>query len=40
MFPQPMTAFMDRLCLKQERSGMPSGLNGPQIEKVSQKQQG
>lgn len=34
MFPGEMKEFRTKLCLKYERSGMPSGLNGPQIDKV------
>ena len=34
MFPIEMQEFRSKLCLKYDRSGMPKGLNGPQIDKV------
>ena len=34
MYPATMRDFRHRLCLKYERSGMPAGLNGPQVDKV------
>ena len=34
LFPEQMLAFMTKMCLKQKRSGMAKGLNGPQTDKV------